>query len=314
MTICEPGDIVFLASDGITDNFDPVVGEFFLIFSTKIPFFNQINDFFIGKFAEALTDANQIAPPTTNPRTIEPKLAPKRQNKSASQVYQTRRFQETGSQRPSSSQPVSTTTAAPMRPPRTKKSSSTTVTNENSVQTPQSTQSRPKYLRSHTLIEPRLRTPKSPPPVSSFPRSTLTGLPLVTAEQRHALTLLRLNDLFSFGINGTSHPCTSAKKLCQVLIDFVRTLTSAKRKLLEQHENYYKLVANEQGYRREVEMTRGQQRAARKRVVDGSIFSTLPGKLDHASIVAWMVPSPSSSSSNNPQRLSIPLNYTETNF
>lgn len=27
MTICEPGDIVFLASDGITDNFDPVVGK-----------------------------------------------------------------------------------------------------------------------------------------------------------------------------------------------------------------------------------------------------------------------------------------------
>lgn len=27
MTICEQGDIVFLASDGITDNFDPVVGK-----------------------------------------------------------------------------------------------------------------------------------------------------------------------------------------------------------------------------------------------------------------------------------------------
>lgn len=27
MTVCEPGDVVFLASDGITDNFDPVVGK-----------------------------------------------------------------------------------------------------------------------------------------------------------------------------------------------------------------------------------------------------------------------------------------------
>lgn len=264
------------------------------------------NNIFAGKFAEPLTDANQIAPQPPN-NTIEPKLAPKRQNKSASQVYTTRRFQETGTQRPSSSQPVST--AAPTRPPRTKKPSN--VTNENSNASAIVQQSRPKYLRSHTLIEPRLRAPKSPPPISTIPRSTLTGLPLVTAEQRHALTLLRLNDLFSYGINGTSHPCTSAKKLCQVLIDFVRTLTSAKRKLLEQHENYHKLVANEQGFRREVEMSRGQQRAARKRVVDGSIFSTLPGKLDHASIVAWMVPLPPS---NNPQKLSIPLNYTETNF
>lgn len=257
-----------------------------------------------------MTDANQIAPQPNNPSSIEPKLAPKRQNKSASQVYTTRRFQETGTQRPSSSQPVSA--AAPTRPPRTKKSTNITNENSNTTTVVQQSHSRPKYLRSHTLIEPRLRTPKSPPPISTIPRSAITGLPLVTAEQRHALTLLRLNDLFSFGINGTSHPCTSAKKLCQVLIDFVRTLTSAKRKLLEQHENYYKLVANEQGYRREIEMSRGQQRAARKRVVDGSIFSTLPGKLDHASIVAWMVPLPSSS--NNPQKLSIPLNYTETNF
>lgn len=30
MTICDEGDIVFLASDGVTDNFDPVVGKFTL--------------------------------------------------------------------------------------------------------------------------------------------------------------------------------------------------------------------------------------------------------------------------------------------
>lgn len=254
-----------------------------------------------------MTDSNQIAPQTSNAR-IEPKLAPKRQNKSASQVYSTSRFQETGPSR--ASVPQSSPATAPIRPLRTKKN--TNVSNENSsasnvVQQPQS---RPKYVRSHTLIEPRLRV-KSPSIISSFPRSAITGLPIVTAEQRHTLTLLRLNDLFSHGINGVSDPCSSAKKLCQVLIDFVRTLTSAKRKLLEQHENYYKLVANEQGYRREVEMSRGQQRAARKRVVDGSIFSTLPGKLDHASIVAWMVPLPPT---NTTQKLSIPLNYTETNF
>ena len=28
MTLCEPGDVVFLASDGVGDNFDPVVGKF----------------------------------------------------------------------------------------------------------------------------------------------------------------------------------------------------------------------------------------------------------------------------------------------
>lgn len=28
MTITDPGDIVFLTSDGVSDNFDPVVGKF----------------------------------------------------------------------------------------------------------------------------------------------------------------------------------------------------------------------------------------------------------------------------------------------
>lgn len=28
MTICEGGDIIFLTSDGISDNLDPVIGKF----------------------------------------------------------------------------------------------------------------------------------------------------------------------------------------------------------------------------------------------------------------------------------------------
>lgn len=31
MTIVEPGDIIFITSDGVSDNFDPVVGKFCLI-------------------------------------------------------------------------------------------------------------------------------------------------------------------------------------------------------------------------------------------------------------------------------------------
>lgn len=34
MTIVDPGDIVFITSDGVSDNFDPVVGKFCLIRST----------------------------------------------------------------------------------------------------------------------------------------------------------------------------------------------------------------------------------------------------------------------------------------
>ncbi|GAB0088845.1 PP2C-like domain-containing protein CG9801 [Sergentomyia squamirostris] len=280
ITVVEEGDIVFLTSDGISDNFDPVV----------------------GKFAEALTSE----------ALIEPRLASKRQNKSTSAIPSTRheRPQQTvhqskdtnsipssghkggrskplGSMVPSSSTAV--TPGHPVRPPRTKK----TVTglpplSANNVEN--IAPSRPKYMRSHTVIEPSRNSTKilSPGPLLKFPRSA-AGLPLVSGAQRHKLTLLRLEDLLNYGINGTLKPCTSAKKLCTLLVDFAKMITSAKRKVLEQRESYVKLVPDEHGIRREVEMNRIQQRAARRRIVEGSTFQSLPGKLDHATVVAFEI-------------------------
>ena len=71
-------------------------------------------------------------------------------------------------------------------------------------------------------------------------------------------------------------------------MDFTKMITSAKRKLLEQRELFWKISHDAHGQRKEVEMNRLQQRAARKRVVDAH-FNLLPGKLDHASVVAWTV-------------------------
>lgn len=222
-------------------------------------------------------------------QSTELHTAPKRQSKSSATISHRR-------------MPDRTCDSIPVRPPRTKKITSAISNVENTAST-----SRPKYKRSHTFIETRKsRGPKSPPLVS-IPRS-ICGLPLVTANQRHTLSLLRLNDIFSYGINGTLRPCTTAKNLCLLLIDFVRMITTAKRKLLEQRESYYKMVCNEQGLRKEVEMSKNQQRAARKKVVDGEIFSSLPGKLDHATCCAWKVPFTESAA------LSVLPNYTETNF
>jgi hypothetical protein len=291
MTIVEKGDIVFLTSDGVSDNFDPVV----------------------GKFAEVESDQPTIEP--------EPKmeLAPKRQNKSASslQSSSSRRKHELTI---SSAATTTTTVAsklsshsfnigdAPVRPPRTKKTnlSAASISSPMPVIKSEPLPIRPKYLRSKTLIDDRSRHSSSrsssstkSPPVRI--RKSAAGLPIVTAEQRHALTLLRMADLFQYGINGTLRPCTSAKKLCSLLIDFTKMITSAKRKLLEQRELFWKISFDAHGHRKEVEMTRLQQRSARKKCVD-TYFSTLPGKLDHASCVAWCVgmeDGDNSSSSNN---------------
>lgn len=239
MSCLERGDIVFLTSDGISDNFDPVV----------------------GKFAEAWT------PDVKLQQMHNANLAPKRQNKSASALY-------------SRLHPSSATPPGRTRQPK-------------AGSPPSSVPSRPKYMRSQTLIEARHGGLAGSHPGQTSPQQRILksamGLPLVTGIQRHALTLYRLEDLLSYGINGTFSPCSSARRLCHLLVDFVRMITSARRKTLEQRELFYKLSTGPDGVKREVQLNRMQHRAARKRIVDSSTFSALPGKLDHATVLAYTV-------------------------
>lgn len=266
MTIVDPGDIVFLTSDGVSDNFDPVVGKF----ADPI----EADDL-------ASPPPVQSPPPKQNAAKTNFPIAPRRQNKSESSIasHDTKRStaQQTTFAKP---------TSAPVR--REKKALRETVNSG----------IRPKFLRSHTVIEPRMRLKKSGK-LSISPN----GLPLVTAVQRHALTMLRMEDLLSFGINGTLQQHMSARKLCTLLIDFVKMLTSAKRNMLEQREIFYKFVTavappdpvtgkSSGVVKKEIELNRMQQRVARKRVVDSQTFASLPGKLDHATIVAAKVPVP----------------------
>lgn len=320
MTIVEAGDIVFLTSDGISDNFDPVVGKFAEAFTEA-----------------ALSNAQSQATAQSQPDVIViPQLVPKRQNKSASAVVtssvgrsdsskNSHRFslQPSGQSKNSKQKPDtrSDTAKPPVRLSRasSKKSSSSTINSNivvssgavvaTSTAVAAPTSSRPKFLRSHTVIEPRATITTSAPSIKKFPKSS-TGLPLVTGPQRHMLTLLRLEDLLCFGINGTLRPCPSARKLCHLLIDFARMITSARRNILEQRELYYRFTTDHTGQRREIELNKLQQRAARKRVVDGATFLTLPGKLDHASVVAYTVGS-ALKPRTNLARISV---FSETDF
>ncbi|XP_055852018.1 PP2C-like domain-containing protein CG9801 [Episyrphus balteatus] len=264
MTIVDAGDIVFLTSDGISDNFDPVV----------------------GKFAEAWTPESKISK-YEHQRSLGV-LAPKRQNKSASAIYSRLHRGEPTSNKMTCSMNAGQS-SIPSRPPRSKKSSSPeNVAPRGQLEKSSSVSnvpSRPKYMRSHTVIESRAQQTQ---PIVKVPKSIL-GLPLVTGPQRHALTLYRLEDLLSYGTSGTFCPCSSARRLCHLLIDFVRMITTARRKTLEQRELFYKLATGPDGIKREVELNRMQHRAARKRVVDSSAFSSLPGKLDHATVVAYTI-------------------------
>lgn len=318
MTIVDAGDIVFITSDGISDNFDPVVGKFAEPLAMEI----------VAAAAPLEQAKNTPTTDLTAPQlaTENYQLASKRQNKSASAIPANNVKRESSNRLRTSKAQKSNSfnePKPPLRPQRTKKTTISesvplTTTTESTTNPnvtlpaaitspPPQPSNRPKFLRSHTVIEPRAAITKTPS-IKKFPKSKM-GLPLVTGPQRHTLTLLRLEDLLSFGINGTLRPCPSARKLCHLLVDFVRMITSAKRNILEQRELFVRhTIDPSNGAKREMELTKLQQRAARKRVVDGATFKTLPGKLDHASVVAFTVASDLRKSNN---RLS---HFVETNF
>ncbi|KAG8185356.1 hypothetical protein JTE90_005483 [Oedothorax gibbosus] len=104
------------------------------------------------------------------------------------------------------------------------------------------------------------------------------NLPVVEAHQRHELTLLRMEDLIVNGVNEGDGPCETARQICEQMIDFAEKLTIAKRRILEDPDLY----KND-----DLEVNAVGQRMRRRKV--GEKLAMVPGKLDHASIVAYTV-------------------------
>ncbi|XP_076650041.1 PP2C-like domain-containing protein CG9801 [Halictus rubicundus] len=110
-----------------------------------------------------------------------------------------------------------------------------------------------------------------------------SNLPIVEAYQRHELTLLRMEDLLRRGVSGEGPPCNSAKHLCELLLDFAVRITAAKRRILEDTDLYYAQSKDGQL----VQLSKQEQRARRIKTLDK--VSMIPGKLDHATVVAYVV-------------------------
>uniref|UniRef100_A0A182PPU6 PPM-type phosphatase domain-containing protein n=1 Tax=Anopheles epiroticus TaxID=199890 RepID=A0A182PPU6_9DIPT len=274
MSYVDEGDIVFLTSDGISDNFDPVVGKFAEAVGNKASSTsnNSSHTVSTGK------------PPVLNQhhheRKIKAGLAPKKQNKSAPMLTLAQSSGATDHQHGNANHSSGSRTDRKLPVPVRKPGPQIAGTQDKGYGS--------KYVtRSKTFIEPAAVTRRTSNIVAKPPSAMV--LPQVTAQQRHVLTLLRIADLLVYGINGSLRPCTNAKQLCQLLIDFVSCITAAKRKLLEQRELYYKVVSTPDGSRKEVPHSAQEHKVIRKRMVDGTTFSLLPGKLDHASIVAYTV-------------------------
>ncbi|XP_029052655.1 PP2C-like domain-containing protein CG9801 [Osmia bicornis bicornis] len=110
-----------------------------------------------------------------------------------------------------------------------------------------------------------------------------SNLPVVEAYQRHELTLLRMEDLLRRGVSGEGPPCNSAKHLCELLLDFAVRITAAKRRILEDTDLYY--AQNKDGQL--IQLSKQEQRSRRIKTLDK--VSMIPGKLDHATVVAYVV-------------------------
>lgn len=77
--------------------------------------------------------------------------------------------------------------------------------------------------------------------------------------------------------------CRTAQQLSVQLIDFSSKLTVAKRRILEDPELY----VGESSEHDKLELKRNEQRCRRRKVFER--LAMVPGKLDHASVVAYNV-------------------------
>lgn len=239
MTFVEDGDLVFITSDGISDNFDPVVGKFCVIRRPREDSSEKENDLIL--MGSSLDNGHSASSPAAS-ASVPPPLA----------------FHKTKS---------APATAASL-------------------------------TSDHFKFPPAPANSTSVPPIRPLKRPPAATLPCVDALQRHELMLLRMGDVIPNGLcpasdsciistaslsanSASPSPCAqqkmiSAGNLCRNLVQFAHQLSSAKRRTLEDPELY-----------RTRTHSKTEERLRRKMI--RNMIMEMPGKLDHASVVAYRV-------------------------
>ncbi|KAB7497284.1 PP2C-like domain-containing protein [Armadillidium nasatum] len=235
MTFCEESDVVFITSDGISDNFDPVVGKFVLPKPEPKPSKgnNSTQGFTNNKNRRTHSGMNHHSSPDRNSS---------RQHRSA---------------------PVSGS-----------------VRNQQRQLGQQFQHSRRQHSNASDGFRQPVSRSKSQPAVSEAEVYRHDPfLPIVEAHQRHELTLLRMEDLLRSGLTSNCSVST-AQALCLEMVHFATKLTVAKRRILEDPDLYPPAGAPQ-------DLSRNEQRDRRRKVCEK--LALVPGKLDHATVVAFTV-------------------------
>ena len=272
MTIVDQGDIVFLTSDGISDNFDPVVGKFAAVPRRAKPSAGSAALYNKQVSNECTTtDANNHKQQATNnkpPASAKKISASTNGHQPQSMVDRITASVHRKKSAPAAANDFFKATADHLTkklPTAMKISTNSSSTNNSSAD---NSQSQPPQRGAVNLRRTK----------SNHDRPS-NCLPYVSAEQRYELLLLRMEDVLTNGLEGSSPKvsCSSARKLCDLLIEFATKLTTAKRRVLEDPDLYN---ADE-------DFDAADQRRRRRKV--GAKLADMPGKLDHASVVAYKV-------------------------
>lgn len=247
ITTLQKGDIVFVASDGLTDNFDPNVCKF-------------------------TVNCGLPEPATAQKTKQQAPVKPPRKQKNSSDVENPLVAEFLKQNALDGNKKVVENRASSLRKQSAARHMQPTQASLNRSVAPPQQQSQKAYtfLRSKTTLD--MRNPKQ------ILRNT-DGIPFVTPLQRYELTLLLMEDILKRGISGKESQCVTAKKLCENLVNFTFSITAAKRRTLEDGDLYFD---NRNGVL--VEVSAQEKKVRRKRGLER--VQNLPGKLDHVSVVA----------------------------
>ncbi|XP_060532731.1 PP2C-like domain-containing protein CG9801 isoform X2 [Cylas formicarius] len=315
ITTLNEDDIVMVASDGLTDNFDPNVCKFTVNSTVDPPKAKRAGTVAAGlqqqQPSEKLTTHREETvgtvpkPPVKPPRKSKNRGSITSESKSSSSLESSPAprsnspsLRESSSNVPGSEHhrnPLvdhfmrqnSLDDGSKLKKPQTldvRKQPPVMENKASSLRRQVSSQKNPptsreggyKLLKSKTSLDFRASSHK--PQILR----NKDGVPYVTPLQRYELQLLLMEDVLLNGISGRDSPTANAKRLCENLISFTISITAAKRRTLEDPDMYFD---NRNGVLMEVSSQ--EKKLRRKRGLDK--VQALPGKLDHVTIAAYNV-------------------------
>lgn len=272
MTLVDEGDVIIFASDGISDNFDPVVGDRALAAGsataqrylqrlTSMQTSNDVSCIESNSTSRKKQQDSSLSTSTSSSSSSSSKNAKTQANLKQTQQQQQRSFNGNSNHKSKKN--------GDSLPPGNNESDKSYINyhiGENHQQQVSSNDGRKESRESSTM--------------KSSIKKSLPIVPLVTAKERHEMTLERMEQVIRSTIKNNQGQVT-AQSLAQALFNYANRLTVEKRSLIQRRDLYN---LTDDGVD---DFTHVCQKERRKKA--GRTFWNAPGKLDHASIVTYKV-------------------------